>query len=314
MQIKKYLEKYSKKYITYEEIEKNINIEYEILYNEIKKLIDEKILIPIKNKKENGRYPSLPEKFRINIINKKDNLFILHPKININYYLNHMNEYQKDKEIILKIDQFLKSEKKEPVATRERAYEIFNDEKAFEKNKRILKVLKNIKINIKKDLYTFDSREPFYIFTFKPDMKKVLISENQTPFYNFYLLSKENIIPFDAVIFGEGKKILRSFEFIYEYVPKNTIFYYWGDIDYDGILILIKLIERYNEYNIYPWKEGYNLMLKRKSRDTKVKNKIKFETKDEYLKKLISIVKEKRVIPQEAIDYQQLKNLVIKDV
>lgn len=313
MNLKKYLEPYKKKYITYEELEKFLNIEYEEIYREITNLMNEEILIPVKNKKENGRYPSLPAKYRININNKKDELFFLHPKININYYLKHISEYQREREIILKIDNYLRNGDKKYIATRERAYEIFDNEKAFEKDKEVLKVLKNIKIDIKEDLYTFDSREPFYIFVFNNNIKKVLISENQTPFYNFYLLHKEGVTPFNAVIFGEGKKILRSFEFIYEYVPVNTIFYYWGDIDYDGVFILNKLIERYNKHNILPWEKGYKAMLNQKTKKSK-ERKLSIKTENSLIIQLLSIIREGKNIPQEAINYQLLKKLVSENV
>ncbi|AEX84673.1 hypothetical protein XO10_01460 [Marinitoga sp. 1135] len=313
MNLKKYLESYKKKYITYEELEKISNNEYEEIYKKITNLMNKGILIPVKNKKENGRYPSLPAKYRININNKKDELFLLHPKINIDYYLNHINEYQKDREIILKIDNYLKNGDKKYVAMRERAYEIFDNEKAFERDREVLNVLRNIKINIKEDLYTFDSREPFYIFAFNNNIKKVLISENQTPFYNFYLLHQEGINPFDAVIFGEGKKILRSFEFIYEYVPVNTIFYYWGDIDYDGIFILNKLIERYNKHHIIPWEKGYKAMLNQKSKKSK-ERKFSIKSENNLIKELLNIIREGKNIPQEAINYQLLKKLVSESV
>lgn len=313
VKLQEYLRAFGKKYITFEDLQAFQNKEYEELYKEITQLLQKGVLVAVNNRKTNARNPSLPQKFQILLQEEKNELFSLSAKIDIAYYLHHFEEFQKDRGVISKIDEFLKSELKTVVSVRERAYELFDDEKALEKDTHILKVLKNTKIDIQEQLLTFKSREPFYIYTFRTPIRSILISENQAAFFNFYLLYKEGLAPFDGVIFGQGNKILQSFEFIHGYVPDDAQFFYWGDIDSYGLNIVIKLIEKYASAHIALWQPGYRYMLEHGKRKIAKKSmNLDNHPTHPLLMEFIEVVHRHEIIPQEALNFQVLKQLLIE--
>lgn len=304
-----FLINYDKKTIDFKTIEIIFpNIDYSILYNVITDFIQNNFLIPFKNSIYNGRYPELPIKYRINIKIDTSDLLKYHSKIDISYYQKNMTKYNKEKKVIEIIDSFLKSECKNLLSTRERAFELFNNEKAFDKGSEILKILKNIKIDLYNDLNTFQPREPFSYFIFKKNISKVLISENQSPFYDFYLLNKENIKIFDAVIYGQGNRILKSFDFVLDFMEETTEFYYWGDIDYKGLEIFFLLKERFKENKIFLWNKAYNYMINNGSYIETKKNYNCNKFKIFFNDIIIETVSNGLKIPQEVITIEKLRN------
>ncbi len=66
------------------------------------------------------------------------------------------------------------------------------------------------------------------------------------------------------LIYGEGRKIISSFQFVSEYgLNENDEYYYFGDLDPEGINIFAELSEHYKDrgYYITPYKPGYRQLL-----------------------------------------------------
>ena len=205
--------------------------------------------------------------------------FSYHISMNFDYYKKHIEDYSKDKNLIIKLSDYLKSGKlkaTEPMSINERSFEIFGNEKflASELGSKLLTRLK-LQLNI---FNVYRTPEPF-IYYHNPfitaDSKNVLIIENKDTWYTIRQLLREEApimgINFYAVIYGEGRKIQKSFKDIdyneYQQInnPENT-YYYFGDVDSYGIDILLKLQKDNSRYHIIPFTPAYRYLLQNKDR------------------------------------------------
>ena len=257
----------------------------------------------------------------------KEEILKLDKKVKIDYFLKHPKEYMKNREIIMPINEFIKQtngRKIETITVNERSYQIYKNEKCLKENEEIVK-----KLGLTyKDLYAYDTYEPFFYYIntkyeiMKLKNKTILIIENKDTFWTIVkAIQKLKIENIYMIIYGEGKKILKSFSFIEELKinPKDNI-YYFGDIDFEGINIYVSLKEKYNEYNIYVYKKGYEKILDIEETPEKVEknqniNQDKIEKfinefDKKYKDKLIEIFNNKKYIPQEVFNYEvALKNM-----
>lgn len=319
------------KSITLEEIYKLIKIVYspEIAKQMdiiIKELIEENILQPFKTSKKNA--VGTPVKYRIVKIEKdyidiKEEISKLYKKIDIKYYIKHPEEYEQYREEILKINDFMKIEDKGKVLTvNERSYQILKDEKKLKEQENVLK-----KLGLTfKDLNCYETYEPFFYFEntqYKQKTKTVLIIENRDTFWTFKKVA-ERYNAFYLIIYGEGKKILNSFEYIKNFnLEEDTKILYFGDIDYEGINIYVSLVQKYKNYQILPYREAYQNMLELESKPNKIKKNqnIREDNIDEFLKyfnkegrdKLRYIFENSFYIPQEIINYEEVEKIVWKN-
>ncbi len=122
------------------------------------------------------------------------------------------------------------------------------------------------------------------------------------------------------VIYGEGKAILNKFKFIEEVggVPSDN-YYYFGDIDAEGINIYNQLHEKYKEYNVFPAVFFYEYILKKEGPENAKPIRTNQEIKDftpfiaffeaEIGEMIKTIVLEKRYFPQEAINKKDIMEL-----
>ena len=331
--LKKYIQTKKIKTITITEIYTNLQIQYnptndQTLKNTLKELVQEQYLTPIKTTKKDAhenyeKYKINPQTNQQNEQAKEEILNTLVKQINIGYYLKHPEEYIKNKEIIIPINQFLQNPDTHKLTVNERSYMIYKDEKMLKQNEEILK-----KLGLTyKDLYSYDTYEPFFNYTnmlFQGTNKKILIIENKDTFWTIKKAIENNSNIY-MVIYGEGKKILKSFPFIENFgiTEKDTI-QYFGDIDYEGINIYISLKEKYPEFNIHIYKQGYEtiLDLEQNPRNIRTKQNInhnniqKFlsefdEPKDTpYKEKLIQIFKQEKYIPQEVFNNEVAKKVI----
>ena len=117
------------------------------------------------------------------------------------------------------------------------------------------------------------------------------------------------------IIYGEGKKILKSFSYIEEFeIDEKDKIYYFGDIDFEGVNIYITLKERFKNYDIEVFKKGYETILDieekpeniRKSQNENKEKIEKFleEFDEKYKERLIKIFENKKYIPQEVFNYE----------
>jgi len=304
---------------------------YEYFFSIINSLVKEGYIVPVKNSGYNGRAKPLYKRYRR--VDKKENLdylkvdiLSLHPLINNNRYINNLEKFNRDKEYIKELDNYLKNKNnlKYRFTANERSYEIFNDEK-FLLSKRGENILRYLNIELE-DLNCYKTDESFFYILEKKDKTTALIIENKDTYTTLYKLfiEKEGLDLFNykinLLIYGEGKKIINSFKYVEDIVETNSIeiVLYFGDIDPEGLRIYEKLYEKYLNYSIIPFEEMYDLLIE-KSKDLKnIKNSQRTYLESIFTKKLsnktgnkiMDIVLNKKYIPQEALNSLILNNLI----
>lgn len=255
-------------------------------------------------------------------------------RVNLERIERLKKEYEDNKENINKIKKFMENNKEllnTKVSINERSFQIFNDEK-FIRNNNMNKLLKFCNLNIS-DLNFYETPEPFIYYVSKNKTKSALIIENKDTFVTFSkILEEEGHIfgyYFKAIIYGEGRKIQKSFldiknEKYYKDILDIDIFYYFGDIDSSGIKILdnlmFSLIKNPLEKNIslFPFKEAYSFLLKNKDKariknnnDSNIKrfniNCLNLDNNESL--NVFNLCVGNKIIPQELLNYEELINL-----
>lgn len=246
--------------------------------------------VPIKNSGLNGKNPPLynvywqiEEEKESNEFDDELN-FKLSPKLSMEYYKKHIEQYRKDRDAILKLSEFLKNDSDKLIrseSVNERSFEIWGDEKFIKggngnrgKNKNEgrgqgKRILKNLGIKLS-DINVYETPEPFVSYIFDRTVpQNVLIIENKDTFYTIRKYMQEtgnNEIlgkKFGTLIFGSGKKVIASFK-DFRYTAERYLadgrnhFLYFGDMDYEGIGIYENLAEVFKEKTqLEPFKEAY---------------------------------------------------------
>ena len=213
--------------------------------------------------------------------------------ISVDYYLAHPDMYEKDRNWVLMLNQYLKKHTDAlltPESLNERSFEIWHREK----------------------------------FLDREQGKNILILENKDPFFSMrnYLLNGHNEIfgaEIGTLIYGAGKGIIRSFQDFdlcaepYMKHPENTI-YYFGDMDYEGIGIYENLAEKFHgRWKIIPFVPAYQAMLEKAEQITELPETKEHQNRnistqffscfDEIMvKKMEAVLKKDRYIPQEILN------------
>ena len=221
-------------------------------------------------------------------------LYQMTPAISVDYYKEHLEAYEKDREWVLSLNRYLKQvpiRERKKISVNERSFAIWQREKFLQREQGI-KILKRCGLR-PEDLNVYETAEPFSYFTAtRKTPQNLLIVENKDTFYSIrkvmsemsvqrkvfngaeYLMPEVLILgkPIGTLIYGAGKGIWRSFaEFsssaeVYM-LEKENQFFYFGDLDYEGILIYEKLEEEFGKtFSLSPFWEGYRRMLE-KSRE-----------------------------------------------
>ena len=255
----------------------------------------------------------------------------LSSKIDISYYLKNHDRYVMHREYILKISAFLSGNDEETITANERSYELFGDEKALTAPEDAVidgnQILKNLRLTYD-DIKAERVFEPFvYLKSEKFDElqgrfdRTVLIIENKDTYWTFKnALILGNLDFVDLVIYGEGKAIWSKFQFIEEVGGSTSDnYYYFGDLDSEGLNIYNQLYESYSEYNIHPAVSFYEYLLKKEgfenSKALRTSQKIMslspfidfFMPNDKDL--IERLIAENRYIPQEAVNKKDLRKL-----
>lgn len=250
---------------------------YQLFYEAIETLQEEGVLSPIHNKQFNGKSPALPLYYWVNMRaqeTKWDRLKMmrLSDKFDFSYYESHPEYQTKEEwERIEKLYTFLRnSEEREVVSVEERSLELFGHEKflqdseLFPEGKGFLN-----RIGVPEEQLKMVKRGEPFVFWLKQgkeykDVQRILIVENLAFFHTSIKLLEENALDYEPelIIYGEGKKIERSFSFFFEMFPqKNYLFYYAGDLDAEGYGILYRLMKNFPETTIQPALKIYRKML-----------------------------------------------------
>lgn len=240
--------------------------DYNQIYRYITDLIEKGDIKPVKSAGTNGRKPALPlaywryieEKDYSDILNELK--FKLHPLLDTSYYRAHPEKYEKDKKDIQHLSDYLKDHS-ELLAIKEtmneRSFEIFRREKFFQE-KGGLTFCARLGIS-EEQLSFYRTSEPLSYYSHsKKNSQNIMIIENKDTFYDIrrYMQAVSNVIlgiDFDTIIYGAGKGIWKTFvdyaDGAESYFCSDNKLLYFGDLDYEGILIYEHLVK-------YQWKNS----------------------------------------------------------
>ncbi|WP_292372345.1 Wadjet anti-phage system protein JetD domain-containing protein [Methanosarcina sp. UBA411] len=254
-------------------------------------------------------------------------------KLNMSYYLKHTDEYREHKEIIRRINELLMQDDCEILTANERSYLIFGDEKAITAPKDASidgeSILNRLGLTIE-HIKAERKLEPF--FYIKVDeynslrdvsARTILIVENKDTFWTFMdaTLSRE-LADIHLLIYGEGNAVVSKFEFIQIVGGKTTDrYYYFGDMDQEGILIFNQLRSTFTEYDIRPAVSLYEYMLNKAGPENAKPLRKYRKTNKESLSPLIDffnhktrkvieeIISAQKYIPQEVVNKTDMRRL-----
>lgn len=310
--------------------------DYNSLAEKINKVVQEGTLKPV-GKNTNGRKPLLNEKYKI-VIEKNDFSkyiteidYLLNPIFKKAYYRKNIKNYIENREYILKLNKYINERKyllETKISINERSFEIFNEEK-FMKKSVFLTMIKNLGLNEEFFNYYVTTEPIAYYSVDKKVPQNILIVENKDTFYTIRKYMKEvskNVLGLEVstIIYGAGKSKIPSMkEFAYyteDYISnENNKFYYFGDIDYEGIVIF----DSYNlktgdnmylnpfltayEYIIDKIIDNVNLLPKTKdNQNENMKDTFLNEFDEVYRERILEILSQRKYIPQEALNYGDL--------
>ena len=331
-------DKFVNKKVTLDEIEKAYKItDYRDLYLLIEKLINNNEIEPIKNSGGNGKKPTLYKRYRI--VYEEEDLsgyideldYKLVSRFNISYYKKNIKKYIEHRKYILLLNSFIKNNEEMlriPLSMNERSFQIWGREKFLQKEEGKL-ILKNLGIDLKYLNY-YDTSEPLaYYSRSKKSPQNILIVENKDTYYTIrkYLINSSSTIlgvDIDTVIYGGGKGIIKAFNdyeiSVEDYLSnKDNTIYYFGDLDYEGILIYEGLFTKYREiYSIKLFVNGYIKMLEKVDRlniilpltkegqNRNISNYFIDSFSENYRNTIIKILDDNYYIPQEIINISDL--------
>ena len=303
---------------------------YDICAKFIECLISEDV-ISKRGNKTNGRELSLNyniKREKIKLSEQDKRLLMSLDKINTGYYTNRPKEFMEDKDILVKINSFLRQSDVDPLSLNERSYEIFRNEKAIknpDKKTRVQNVLYRIKAN--QNIFRYvDNGTPLLSFVYPnfyiKKSRKILIIENLDTYWSVHRALSSVVHNIDMLVFGQGYSVTKNLKgcLLYDINSEDRISYY-GDLDLEGVNIFLKLKASYSDYNIEPDVEFYRLMLdiakengaeNSESNEQIMLNKeelapflIYFDDKDEQ-DFITEILLNRKYMPQEAVNYSIL--------
>lgn len=258
---------------------------YEAFAQALSTLVAAGVLRPVKAAGDNGRRPPLYLRYRKVETSAQDHsplikelLTTYRSSLNLSYFLSHPEQYPPVREIVRAMDAYLLASEASPPeiwdTVNERSFQLSGDEK-FLASSAGSKLLTRLGLSCS-DLHCQPAPEPFFYWssgqTSRDRFTYGLIIENKDTFHSWQqLLSRGKLAvdpPIQLLIYGEGKKILHSWPFIYECLQpgdKARLFYF-GDLDPEGIAIAAKLItagtdQEYDRVTFYPAEPLYRQLL-----------------------------------------------------
>lgn len=315
--------------------------DYEILVNKINELVDSNILKPVKAARTNGRIPPLYNKYRI-VRPKMDfsaaieEIKLLHPRLNIAGYLANPSIYAKHRKELAGLSDYLWRQAElltEPMSQNERSLSVWGREKLLREKAAVIEEILRFNKLTREFLNYYETPEPFieYIHQRAKEMN-VLVVENKDTWFSIRKVMLESGqsnffgTTFNVLLYGEGRKISRKMGRLCEYDREilsgsQNRYFYFGDLDYEGIQIFLDVQTANKGVDIELFKEGYKLMLRladgldlpvspdRRDKEVDLADFLRLFTQDEQ-ERIISILANGRYIPQEIINYQIIKRTV----
>lgn len=251
---------------------------------------------------------------------------------NLEYYIKNQDMYRKHQKYIAMLNEYYTSGSISRLTSNELAFKLFNDEKFFENPNTGanfgLEILQNLKMSYE-DFNAYKTQEPFFYYIgknfFEKSTRNILIIENKD---TFYTLMKRCRDIFDMIIYGEGKKIISSFELAQDFnIVHDDIIKYFGDIDAEGFYMYKLYKEKFSRYNIRLYTPVYEALIDRFSFNSLPKLKsfmkddvfngavdiIKKEFNEAYSWKIYDILSSGRYLPQEAAAFLSM-SWELKDI
>ncbi len=232
---------------------------YSAFYGAVVQLNSEGIIKPVIASFYNGMNPSLKSRWGIvdrPLIAGWSASFIMQVSDHLDmsgYIRNHDWQTDEEKEYIINIYNFLEqAENREWASCEERSLELFGNEKFLSTENK--KVLTRLSLSFE-DLKMKKYGQMFSYWTSGKLPEGVVILENHSTFFSFKRCTEEGIDIFgfipDLVIFGDGKRIVKSLEFLNEITDISRCkIRYFGDVDPEGWLIYKALREKYSDIDI----------------------------------------------------------------
>ncbi|ERI08896.1 Wadjet anti-phage system protein JetD domain-containing protein [Aneurinibacillus aneurinilyticus] len=327
--IKKLLSIYPKRTITLTQLEELMK-PYIDTYGEFSNIIlnleSEEVLGMVKSKGRTTRTPSLALQYRIDkrLLATNHHMAlqrfrnVLHPSINIDaYYRKDPSIWQSDLPYIQKVDEYIKkySFPTEKVPAPERSFELVGDEK-WVVEKRGKELLEQIGVFDKLNIIPVS--EPL-MFAINPTniqntTQLHLIVENKTTYQG--LLPALVEAEFSTLIYGCGKSVIKSIEQFSIQYPLNAHhqFFYFGDIDREGLLIWHSLTKRQPTYLALPF---YRACLEKTAVEGKEYQRESEEAQNLFLSfflpeeqdKIRKLLAEGKYYPQETLKTEELQKI-----
>lgn len=300
---------------------------YEQFGHEILDLETEELLVAIKKAGRNNKIPSIAYKYRINkALLKKDvhqdietKRFRLHAILELDEYF-HLppEEWEHDYPFIEKINTYIENcgLPNSEVPAPERSLALVGDEKWIqEKGGR--KVLERLKVWDALKIIPVSDPLAFII-----DPNKInnshhfhLIVENKTAFDGLSLAVKNT--QFTTLIYGQGYKITKGIDYFHKQLPLEHVthtFYYFGDIDWEGIKIWYQLTNNFEAKLAIPF---YLACIDKTPTTLKTNQKPSEEATQSFLsffgrvhqEKMIAALENQQYWPQEVISSDELKKV-----
>lgn len=323
------ISRFKNSFITLDHLEQfaEHNISYEQFASSILALEEEGVLVAGKSTHRNLKVPSLAYKYRINkALLKKDvyqdiekKRFKLHKLLILDEYFHLLPEvWQNDYPYIEKINTYIEANglPNNEVPAPERSLALVGDEKWIQE-KGGQKILE--RLNIWDALQITPVSDPV-AFIINP--KKVtsdkhlhLIVENKTTFDGLSTAILDT--QFTTLIYGQGYKITSSIDYFHKQLPLDRVhhkFYYFGDLDWEGIKIWYKLRQIIDIHLAIPF---YAECIDKTPTTLKTKQKPSEEAIEKFLSYFDSIQQEKVNItlenkkywPQEVLSSKELKQV-----
>lgn len=249
--IRSHLQSLKKVTVSLEEIESIVQpCTYEEFSRSVLELEADGILQMVQIQGRTGKQPSLAYQYRVQKNRLKEDThkeihrarLNLHPFINLDaYYSLKSSIWEEDRPFIERIDAYLKKNMlpSTPAPEPERSFELVADEKWIteKQGKELL-----IRIGLWDKLLIIPVDDPL-MFAVNPysitnAIHRHLIVENKTTYQA--LLQALPDVPFTTLIFGGGYRVTKSIELLPMQLPLRDAvheFYYFGDIDKEGIHI-----------------------------------------------------------------------------
>lgn len=328
----KQLTQWKKKRITLEELENFWAVQnYQTLVALVEEAVQNGELEPMKTSKTNGRVPPLACGYWVRNVEKADEKlsdelkFRLHLELDNSYYLAHLEQYAQERTAVMALNDFWyfnQGALHDKISLNERSFQIWQREK-FLQEEGGRQLLRKVGLTLEA-LNIYQTAEPLAYYTKqKITPQNILVVENKDTFYSMraHLLGGAETIwqmRIDTLIYGGGKKVCRAMQDMTlcaeDYLlDENNVFYYFGDLDYEGIGIFESLYAVLApKWLLKPLAAGYQKML------DKSQGLILPETKDRQMageirhfwqaftqteqKMMQMILQKRRYIPQEIVN------------